>query len=333
MANTAMLAASVGSICLRPRLRLKGSAIRRVLLSADYERKMPALLRALGHQPLPLDCLPSVEPEQGLTREQDGLWGKVLELAERRVAAATTEPLRACRRAELDALRERLVVLHQPWVRTIARQYKSYRLPLTDLVQEASIALLRAIEKFDWRRNVKFRTYAEYWIRQAIERELARSRSLVHVPLYVQQKARRLRRLGQLEKHSLLAAATALGLPATAVNPVLRFGHALVSLDDQSDSGLRLVETLASTDGPTALNLDEHDVLARRVEEAMKRLPLRESDVLRRRFGLFGERMQTLAQIGESLQVSPERVRQIVTRAIERMRHGPGATVLATFLD
>jgi len=234
-----------------------------VLLSADCERKMPALLRALGGQPLPFDCLPSVEHEQGLTREQDALWGKVLELAERRVGAAVTEHARARRRAELSALRERLVVLHQPWVRTIARQYQSYRLPLTDLVQEAAIALLRAIAKFDWRRNVKFRTYAEYWIRQAIERELARSRSLVHVPLYVQQKARRLRRQGQLENHSLLAAAAALGLPATAVNPVLRFGHALVSLDDQSDSGLRLVETLACADGPSALNLDEHDALAR----------------------------------------------------------------------
>ncbi|MFO0981888.1 MAG: sigma-70 family RNA polymerase sigma factor [Planctomycetota bacterium] len=312
--------------------RPAGAAILQLFACADFERACRRVLAALGDRALPRDCFAVADAEDA-SLDRDALCAKLLELLERRVRDAISDESRERFRRDLFELRERVLVAQQAWVRTIAREYRRYSLPLCDLTQEASIALMRAIEKYDWRRNVKFRTYAEYWIRQAIERELARSRSLVRIPLYVQQKARRLRRRGVLEEMSMLGAASALGLPASAVQPVLRFGNALVSIDEEAASGSRLADTLASGAGVDGPGCEENAALAQRLAEALRRLPAREGEALRRRFGLLGTERETLAQIGARLGVTPERVRQIVTRALLRLRQGPAASALSAFLD
>jgi len=205
--------------------------------------------------------------------------------------------------------------------------YRTYGLPVMDLIQEGNTSLIRAVEKFDWRKDVRFQTYAAFWVRQAIERMITANRGIVRVPNYVQQKLRRLRREGKLPRNHAdvdvgelselfeTNRASAARLIETDKNPY--------SLDRplKGDEGEISFAALLAADAPDEeITESEKDMLGQRLDEVMaKHLSKQEREIVIRRFGLGGTRPQTLEEIGTRMKVSRERVRQMQVKALHKL--------------
>jgi RNA polymerase primary sigma factor len=211
---------------------------------------------------------------------------------------------------------------------SIARRYWATGLPLADLVQEGNLGLLRAVEKFDWRRGVKFSTYATWWIKQAITRGAAdRGASPIRLPVHVDEQLGRLRRaqtrlaerLGREPSTGELAAE--LRLPADAVERLLGSAWAVASLDTPvGDDGAALQDLLTddSAAGPDALALEA--VGREALEQVLAGLPERARQVLVLRFGLDSGTPRTLEEVGAVMGISRERARQMERRALAALR-------------
>ena len=227
-----------------------------------------------------------------------------------------------------EAARRTMIESNLRLVVSIARRYWATGLPLADLVQEGNLGLLRAVEKFDWRRGVKFSTYATWWIKQAITRGAAdRGASPIRLPVHVDEQLGRLRRaqvrlaerLGREPSADELA--TELRLPVDGVARLLGSARAVTSLDTPvGDDGAALRDLLAddSAAGPDVLAVEAvgQEVL----EQALAALPERTRQVLVLRFGLASGTPRTLEEVGALLGVSRERVRQIERRALATLR-------------
>ena len=227
-----------------------------------------------------------------------------------------------------EAARRTMIESNLRLVVSIARRYWVTGLPLADLVQEGNLGLLRAVEKFDWRRGVKFSTYATWWIKQAITRGAAdRGANPIRLPVHVDEQLGRLRRaqarlaerLGREPSADELA--TELRLPVGGVERLLGSARAVTSLDTPvGDDGAALRDLLADdlAAGPDvqAVEAVGHEVL----EQALAALPERTRQVLVLRFGLDSGTPRTLEEVGALLGVSRERVRQIERRALAALR-------------
>jgi RNA polymerase primary sigma factor len=211
---------------------------------------------------------------------------------------------------------------------SIARRFSATGLPLSDLVQEGNLGLLRAAEKFDWRRGVKFSTYATWWIKQAIARGAAdRGARAIRLPVHVDERVGRLRRaqarlaerLGQEPSTEELAAE--LALPVEGVMRLQAAAQTVTSLETPvGDDGVALQDLLAdnSATGPDELALE---AVGREVlEQVLAALPERERQVLILRFGLDSGTPRTLEAVGAVLGVSRERARQMEVRALATLR-------------
>jgi RNA polymerase primary sigma factor len=239
-------------------------------------------------------------------------------------AAEEIELAKAIERGDLAA-KDRLVNSNLRLVVSIARRYQGFGLPLQDLVQEAMFGLIRAAEKFDWRRGYKFSTYATLWIRQAIQRGLDNTSREIRVPANVAQQLRTLNRTeaeltGKLDHEPSADEIAANSKFSTEEVAALRdLSRVTTSLDATiSDSETSLGELRADeTPAP------EEDVIDRQREEAietaLERLPERERQVLQMRFGTGGEPETTLRDIGRRLGITQERARQLEARALERL--------------
>jgi RNA polymerase primary sigma factor len=239
-------------------------------------------------------------------------------------AAEEQRLARAIERGDLEA-KDRLVRCNLRLVASVARRHIGHGLPMEDLLQEGVVGLIRAAEKYDWRRGTRFSTYAVPWIRQAISQGLANTGRLIRLPapqhLQAEKLARAERRL--LERGagrpgvSELAVAT--GLEEAAVLRIRRADAPAASLDapaGQSGSG-RLGDLLADAREPVEVSL----AAARRrtVRRSIARLEGRDREVMRLRFGLDGRGERTLGAVGEVVGLSPERVRQLETNALAKL--------------
>jgi DNA-directed RNA polymerase sigma subunit (sigma70/sigma32) len=221
---------------------------------------------------------------------------------------------------------------------TVAR-YRGLGVDTPDLIQEGNASLFQAIEGFDWRRDVRFRTYAQYWVQQAVLKMLYNSARTVRIPIWVQKllgKIRRIqddgRRAGREIPNSEIAAR--LGLTEEKVSRVLDTKRYAVSLDAQvGEDGSPLVQLLPDESTPGVPDSVPAGDLQQSLAAAMDDLPDRERLILRRRFGLGGSEPETLGDIAVDLGITAERVRQLQNAALSRLQRPVKLRQLAAFVE
>jgi RNA polymerase primary sigma factor len=225
--------------------------------------------------------------------------------------------------------RRRMIESNLRLVVSIARRFSATRLPLSDLVQEGNLGLLRAVERFDWRRGVKFSTYATWWIKQAITRGAAdRGASPIRLPVHVDEQVGRLRRaqarlaerLGREPSNSELAAE--LALPVEVLVRLQAAAQTVTSLDTPigDDDGAALQDLLEDEQAARPDELALEAVGRQALAEALDGLPERQRQVLTLRFGLDTGTPRTLDEVAAVIGVSRERARQIELGALAALR-------------
>ncbi len=228
-----------------------------------------------------------------------------------------------------EAARHHLICANSRLVISLAKKYMGQGVPLLDLIQEGNLGLMRAVEKFDYRRGYKFSTYATWWIRQSITRAVADQGRTIRVPVHMSDRIRRLYRASHQLEQQLGRSPTPeeiageVDLPTPKVRWMLRVSQRPLSLEkpvgEESDSELGDFIEDQEIPAPTELTLQH--MLREEIESILTALTPREARVLKLRFGLIDGRSYTLKEVGEKFGVTRERIRQIEVEALRRLRH------------
>jgi RNA polymerase primary sigma factor len=228
-----------------------------------------------------------------------------------------------------DGARAHLIKANTRLVVSIAKRYMGQGVPFLDLIQEGNLGLMKAVEKFDYRRGCKFSTYATWWIRQSITRALAEQGRIIRLPSHVGDRIRKVYRTAQQleqdvgQKPTPTEIAGEMGLDPLKVRWLLKVSRRPLSLEkpvgEEEDS--ELGEFIEDEDSPTPTDSVTQNLLAEKMDEILGTLSPREARILRLRFGLQDGRSYTLKEVGEKFGLTRERIRQIEREALNRLRH------------
>ena len=267
---------------------------------------------------------PDVEVAGSATADSLALFFRRARVYPLLTAAEEVELAKRIERGDLEA-KERMINSNLRLVVAQARRYQGHGLPMEDLVQEGMLGLIRAVEKFDWRRGFKFSTYGTLWIRQAIQRGLQNHGRTIRLPVHVAQQQAKLRKLeselsGRLGREPTDEELSDVAeLPLDQVIELRELNRSLTSLDQPVGDEDTSFGDLLPSDRP-----GPHEEVAeadrdRRVNALVEDLPEGERDVIRLRFGLAGEEPRTLRQTGIELGITAERARQLEERGLSRL--------------
>jgi RNA polymerase primary sigma factor len=236
--------------------------------------------------------------------------------------------------------REHLIKANTRLVVSIAKKYMSRGVPFLDLIQEGNLGLMKAVEKFDFRRGFRFSTYATWWIRQTITRAIADQGRTIRVPVHMSDRIRRLYKVArELEqtygrKPTPEEIAEELKLDSRKVQWMLKVSWRPLSLerpvgeDEDAEFGAFVEDETTPSPSQTA----HHNLLREQLEHVLGTLTPREARILRLRFGLQNGRAYTLEEVGQKFGLTRERIRQIEGKALRRLRHPRRARQLRDYL-
>lgn len=238
--------------------------------------------------------------------------------------------------AELEELRNLYVEGGLYMVLSLVHRYSNLGVDTADLIQEGNASLFQAIEGFDWRREVRFRTYAQYWVQQAILKLLYDTSRTVRVPVWVQKVLRKMQKVEEAAGRSLTVEelGEALDMPAERVDELRRVRRRSVSIDATyggDEDGVTMADGLTYDDQESVPESVEEGDLVAALGGLIDELPEREAMILRRRYGIGGREPETLGEIAADLGITAERVRQLQGAALKRLQKPSARERLAIF--
>jgi RNA polymerase primary sigma factor len=294
-------------------------AVERKLIAARAAKKPPQALRELTDQLADLELV-VLEPADRLWRriEQTKLHFNEYEEAKRLLSSGNL----------------RLVV-------SIAKKYRNRGLSFLDLIQEGNTGLMKAVEKYEYRRGYKFSTYATWWIRQAITRSIADQARTIRIPVHMIETMSKLRNVTKKlvqakgREPSVEEVAEASGISVEEAKRVMKISKHPISLDrpigDSDDSYFGDFIEDESAESPVMAA--GHEMLKERINDVLSTLTFREREIIKLRYGIGDGYTYTLEEVGRIFRVTRERVRQIEAKAVRKLRHPVRARQLASFLD
>jgi len=240
-----------------------------------------------------------------------------------------------------QSAREHLGRANTRLVVSIAKRYMGQGLPFPDLIQEGNVGLMRAVDKYDYKRGNRFSTYATWWIRQAITRALAQKTRTIRIPLHMTERIRQMYRTAQNLEQSLgrrpspEEIAMEMDLPADSVRGMMDASQHAIALErpvgDDGDS--EFGDFIEDQDSPSPVDSATQHLLQETIEEVLSELTPRQSHILRLRFGLGGGEPHTLEEIANKFGLSRERIRQLEKEALRSLRHPRLAHNLRDYLS